>query len=70
MAIIVAMDIGGTFVKHALIEDGMLRSESVGQFPINEKGTIQDIPFTLCDSGAAVEKLQQSLMWRNEATAR
>ncbi len=43
MAKIVAMDIGGTFVKHALIEDGMLRSESVGQFPINEKGTIQDI---------------------------
>lgn len=40
---IVALDVGGTYVKHAVFEGGQLRADSAGQFPIDEKGTADDI---------------------------
>lgn len=39
----IALDVGGTFVKHACFVEGQLDDASCGQFPINEKGSREEI---------------------------
>ncbi len=43
MGKIIALDVGGTFVKHAAFESGTLLPESAGQFPVHEKGDSREI---------------------------
>lgn len=40
---IIALDVGGTFVKHAVFEGGAMRPGSFGQFAINEKSPADEI---------------------------
>ena len=43
METIIALDVGGSFVKHARFENGQMAEGSCGQFPIHEKGTKEEI---------------------------
>lgn len=43
MGKMIALDVGGTFIKYACFVDGRMESASCGQFPINEKGSREEI---------------------------
>ena len=43
MSKMIALDVGGTFVKYATFVDGKIADGSQGLFPINEKGTSEEI---------------------------
>ncbi len=59
----IALDVGGTFVKHACFAEGRMVEGSLGQFPVNEKGSSDEIlvPIREYLKGQGAEKVCVSI---------